>query len=48
MVNQNKIFSLEIKGQAKNIFPNDVERTVDGILVLENQGHSDFWYKTSL
>ena len=29
MVNQNKIFSFEIKRQAKNVFPRDVERTVD-------------------
>ena len=28
MVNQNKIFSFEIKCQAKNLFPRDVERTV--------------------
>ena len=30
MVNQNKIFSLKIKRQAKkNVIPSDVERTVD-------------------
>ena len=29
MVNQNKIFSFELKRQAKNVFPKDVERTVD-------------------
>ena len=28
MVNQNKIFSLELKRQAKSVFPRDVERTV--------------------
>ena len=28
MVIQNKIFSSEIKRQAKNVFPSDVERTV--------------------
>ena len=28
MVNQDKIFSFIIKRQAKNVFPNDVERTV--------------------
>ena len=28
MVNQYKIFSFEIKRQAKNVFPRDVERTV--------------------
>ena len=28
MVNRNKIFSFRIKRQAKNVFPNDVERTV--------------------
>ena len=28
MVNQNKIFSFEIKRQAKNLFPRDVEKTV--------------------
>ena len=28
MVNQNKILSFKIKRQAKNVFPNDVERTV--------------------
>ena len=33
MVNQNKIFSFKIKGQAKNIFPSDVERTVGIFLV---------------
>ena len=29
MVNQNKIFSFELKRQAKNVFPRDVERTVN-------------------
>ena len=29
MVKQNKIFSFKIKRQAKNVFPRDVERTVD-------------------
>ena len=29
MVSQNKRFSFKIKRQAKNIFPRDVERTVD-------------------
>ena len=29
MVSLNKIFSFKIKGQAKNVFPNDVDRTVD-------------------
>ena len=28
MVNQKKIFSFELKCQAKNVFPRDVERTV--------------------
>ena len=28
MVNQNKIFSFEIKRKAKNVFPSDVKRTV--------------------
>ena len=28
MVTQNKIFSFKIKRKAKNVFPNDVERTV--------------------
>ena len=29
MVNQNKIFSFKIKRQAENVFPSDVERTVE-------------------
>ena len=29
MVIQNKIFSFKIKRQAKNVFPSDVERTVE-------------------
>ena len=29
MVNQNNIFSFKIKRQAKNLFPSDVERTVE-------------------
>ena len=29
MINQNKIFSFKIKCQAKNVFPSDVERTVE-------------------
>ena len=39
MVNQNKIFSLKIKRQAKNVFPSDVERTVAsfGLLSLINE-----------
>ena len=32
MVNQNKIFSFEIKRQAKNVFPKDVKRTVGIVL----------------
>ena len=32
MVNQNKIFSFKIKRQAKNVFSNDVERTVGFVL----------------
>ena len=51
MVNQNKIFSFNIKRQAKNIFPRDVERTVSigtpyllTILVLNFEIHSPFYY----
>ena len=29
MVNQNKIFSFKIKRPAENVFPRDVERTVE-------------------
>ena len=29
MVNQNKLFSFEIKRQAENVFPRDVESTVN-------------------
>ena len=29
MVSQNKVFSFKIKRQAKNVFPSDVERTLD-------------------
>ena len=32
MVNQNKIFWSKVKHQAKNVFPIDVERTVEQIL----------------
>ena len=31
MVNQNKIFSFKIKRQTENIFPRDVEKTVNDI-----------------
>ena len=34
MVYQNKIFSFTIKGRAKNLFPSDVERTIDTFLCL--------------
>ena len=37
MVNQNKIFSFEIKRQAKNVFPKDVERTIDTQYYLSNK-----------
>ena len=29
MVNQNKMFSFKIKRQAENVFPSDIERTVE-------------------
>ena len=35
MVNQNKIFSFKIKRQAKNVFPSDVESTVDRVHVTQ-------------
>ena len=36
MVIQNKIFSFKIKRQAKNVFPSDVERTVDLFLLIND------------
>ena len=45
MVNQNKIFSFEIKRQAKNIFPRDVERTVVSIISITSG--DDFKYQYS-
>ena len=41
MINQNKIFSFEIKCQAKNIFLRDVEKTVDFIVQLSNNIKKD-------
>ena len=38
MVSQNKVLSLKIKRQAKNVFPSDVERTV-AIIYLVKSGH---------
>ena len=39
MVNQNKIFSFQIKGQANNVFPSDVERTTAyTFMQIENTG----------
>ena len=29
MVSQNNVFSFKIKRQAKNVFPSDIERTLD-------------------
>ena len=40
MVNQNKIFSFKIKRQAKNVFPRDVERTVEISLSEETRNAS--------
>ena len=36
MVNQNKLFSFKTKRQTKNVFPRDVERTVDNIYTIQN------------
>ena len=36
MVNQNKIFSFKIKRQVKNIFPNNVKKTVNFVPINFN------------
>ena len=36
MVNQNKMFTFKIKRQAKNVFPNDAERTVAQLRPVES------------
>ena len=35
-VSQKKMFSFKIKCQAKNVFPSDVERTIDFIFAVSN------------
>ena len=35
MNNQTKIFSFKINCQANNVFPNDLERTVDGYVLVQ-------------
>ena len=43
MVIQNKIFSFKIKCQAKNIFPSDVERTVEFYMTVSERQYLSVW-----